>query len=181
MLSTVNEVFLSFSDDFPVEQMDKYKAIDLNTILSTALSVMDEKLASGIDFAYFPDSEVYWDKPKTLDIYIVGAQEAQALNRDARDKDYATNVLSYPTLLPADMLELLPEISLGELVLCDDVLMREALEQNKSFSDHYTHLIVHGILHLLGFDHEISDSDADEMEDYEIQILSRLGIANPYV
>ena len=107
--------------------------------------------------------------------------KGRAVNLAARGKDYATNVLSYPSELPTEMTTLLGEIELGELVLCHEVVLNEADEQNKSFESHLTHLIIHGLLHLLGFDHEISDADADQMEGFEIEILAQLGIDNPYL
>lgn len=116
-----------------------------------------------------------------MDIYITNTTEGRQLNLDARGKDYATNILSYPSELPSDVLDLMDDIPLGELIICHGVLVREANEQDKQFEDHLHHLLVHGILHLLGFDHEISDADADEMEGFEIEILQGLGISNPYL
>ena len=97
--------------------------------------------------------------------------QIRQLNRDHRGKDEPTNVLSFETGDP---------VLLGDIVLAFETVQREAVEQNKSFVDHTTHLIVHGALHLLGHDHEI-DTEADEMEDQERQILSGLGIADPYL
>jgi len=102
----------------------------------------------------------------------------KTLNADFRDKDSATNVLSWPTA------ELIPpalpsEPELGDIALSYDTCAREAHEADKSLNDHVTHLIVHGILHLLGYDH-MSDAEANAMEALEIKILGNLGIANPY-
>nr|WP_226997836.1 rRNA maturation RNase YbeY [Moraxella bovoculi] len=142
---------------------------------------MTDKLKSGLEFSYFDNVEDYWHKNKTLDIYLTDTTEGRQLNLDARGKDYATNILSYPSELPSDVLALMDDIPLGELIICHEVLVREADEQDKRFEDHLHHLLVHGILHLLGFDHEISDADADEMEGFEIEILQGLGISNPYL
>ncbi|UTO05242.1 rRNA maturation RNase YbeY [Moraxella sp. FZLJ2107] len=176
-----HEVFVSCNDILDGALIAQYDGFDFETVLATALSVMDDKLANGASFRYFDNAVDYWHKPKTLSIYITDAQEGRALNLDARGKDYATNVLSYPSELPSYLLDELPEIELGELIFCHDVVAKEADEQGKRFNDHLTHLTVHGILHLLGFDHEISDADADEMESFEIEILAKLGIGNPYL
>jgi probable rRNA maturation factor len=110
-----------------------------------------------------------------LSIRIVDEIEGRALNLDYRGRDYATNVLSFPVDLPQGIA--LPLI--GDIVLCAPVVTREAHEQGKARRDHYAHLTVHGVLHLLGFDHE-ADSGAMRMEALEVRILSGLGIGNPY-
>ena len=126
-------------------------------------------------------SDADWvDFAKSLDIYICGVDEGRALNLEARGKDYATNILSYPSHLPSSVAKLIGRIPLGELILCHEVLTQEACEQGKSTDAHLTHLIIHGILHLLGFDHELGQAEQDEMEGFEIAILTTLGIANPY-
>jgi probable rRNA maturation factor len=114
-------------------------------------------------------------KPAELAIRIVDADEGQALNRDYRGKDYATNVLSFPAELPPGLN--LPLI--GDLAICAPVVTREAAEQHKRPRDHWAHLTVHGTLHLLGHDH-IEDAEADAMEAMETRILAGLGIADPY-
>ena len=117
-----------------------------------------------------------------LAVRIVDAKEGRALNRHYRGKDHATNVLSFP----ADMAEgvKLPKgvrmPLLGDLVLCAPVIAKEAREQDKSPSVHYAHLTVHGVLHLLGWDHA-HDVDAECMENLEREILAGLGIEDPYV
>jgi probable rRNA maturation factor len=115
-------------------------------------------------------------KPAELSIRIVGAREGRALNRQYRGKDYATNVLSFPVDLPQGVAPPL----LGDLVICAPVVAREAREQGKVPRDHYAHLTVHGVLHLLGFDHQ-DERDAARMESLEKRILAGLGIADPYV
>ena len=110
---------------------------------------------------------------KNLEISVVFAdmEEIQDLNRRFRNVDKPTNVLSFPN----------DGIFLGDIVLCYDVIRKEALEQNKMFDSHMIHLVVHSILHLLGYDH-ISDEEAEEMEALEIKILDEVfGIANPYL
>jgi probable rRNA maturation factor len=114
-------------------------------------------------------------KPAELAIRIVDTDEARALNRDYRGKDYATNVLSFAVELP-------PRATLtliGDLAICAPVVLREAAEQGKPSRDHWAHLTIHGVLHLLGYDH-LNDRDAEAMETLETRILSGLGIADPY-
>ena len=114
-------------------------------------------------------------KATELAIRIVGLEEGQALNRDYRGKDYPTNVLSFPAELPPGVA--LPLI--GDLAICAPVVQREAAEQGKSARDHWAHLTVHGVLHLLGHDH-LEDAEAEAMEALETRILAGLGIADPY-
>ena len=116
-----------------------------------------------------------------MDIYITDEVEGRALNLEARGKDYATNILSYPSELPATIIELMPTLPLGELIICHEVMVREAAEQDKTVAQHISHLLVHGVLHLLGFDHELGQAEQDEMETFEIAILKNLALPNPYL
>jgi probable rRNA maturation factor len=115
-------------------------------------------------------------KAAELAIRIVGTDEGLALNRDYRGKAYATNVLSFPVELPPGVK--LPMI--GDLAICAPVVAREAAEQGKPVQHHWAHLTVHGVLHLLGHDHEV-DAEAEAMEALETRILAGLGIADPYL
>lgn len=108
-------------------------------------------------------------------VRIVDEAESQALNRDYRGQDRPTNVLSFPFEGP----EHLPCESLGDLVICAPVVEREAVEQGKPLQAHWAHMIIHGLLHLRGYDH-LEDAEAEEMEDLERQILADLGFADPY-
>ncbi|WP_395788901.1 rRNA maturation RNase YbeY [Aquimonas sp.] len=110
-----------------------------------------------------------------LSIRLVDSDEGQALNRDYRGRDYATNVLSFPAELPPGV----PLPILGDLVLCAPVIAREASEQGKTLKHHYAHMVVHGVLHLLGYDHA-QDAEAEAMEAIEREILASLGMPDPY-
>ena len=123
---------------------------------------------------------VGFDVDCEIGIACVDLAESQELNLQYREKDKPTNVLSFPSDIPEEMLSLLDAEPLGDLVICIPVVLQEATEQQKTPSDHFTHLLVHGILHLLGYDHETSETEAEEMEALEIEILKKLGIANPY-
>ena len=103
---------------------------------------------------------------------FVEPEEGQSLNHDYRGKEYATNVLSFPY-------EIEPVIA-GDLVICAAVVEREAAERGKTLEAHYAHLVVHGILHLQGYDHETGEDDALIMEGKERTILAQLGFADPY-
>ena len=137
--------------------------------------------------------------PWPLTIRIVGAAESRVLNRTWRGKDKPTNVLSFPfegsglgargpgqkrrgsasSLARAPSPEPFLD-ELGDLAICAPVVAREAREQGKDPQAHWAHMVVHGVLHLLGYDHE-NDRDADVMESREVKILAQFGYANPYV
>lgn len=108
-------------------------------------------------------------------IRIVDEKEARALNKHYRGKDYATNVLSFPAELPEGVT--LPV--LGDLVICAPVVAKEAVDQGKSLAAHYAHLTIHGVLHLLGLDHD-HDTEALVMEAIEREILADMGYPDPY-
>lgn len=110
-----------------------------------------------------------------VSLRIVDADEITELNRQYRGKDYPTNVLSFPADLPEELN--LP--LLGDIVICAAVVEREAVEQHKPSAAHWAHMVVHGTLHLLGYDH-IDDDEADIMEGREIAILQQLDFPNPY-
>lgn len=115
-----------------------------------------------------------------IGIACVDLDQSHQLNLEYRRKDKPTNVLSFPSEIPEEILPMLAARPLGDLVICIPVVLQEAAEQQKVPVEHFTHMLVHGTLHLLGYDHEISDEDADEMEALEIEILAKLGLNNPY-
>jgi len=112
------------------------------------------------------------DADAEITVRIVDAEEGRALNRDFRNKDYATNVLTFDYASEP--------LVLADLVLCAPVVAREAAELKKPLAEHYAHLLVHGTLHAQGWDHETREEDAQAMEAHEITILAGLGIGSPY-
>jgi len=112
-----------------------------------------------------------------VSVLFVSAEEGRKLNQEYRHKDYATNILSFPS----DDVDFMPYrfLLIGDLVICPEVVQREAREQNKSEAAHLAHLLVHGMLHLQGYDHE-DDQSAEAMEALEVRILAQAGFSNPY-
>ena len=111
-----------------------------------------------------------------LTLRFVNEEEGRQLNHDYRGKDYATNVLTFSYNESTDSDD---DIVRADIVLCSDVVLREAKDQHRSVEHHVAHLIVHGVLHAQGYDHE-SDDEALEMENFETEILAKLGIPDPY-
>ena len=146
--------------------------------LSLSVQFADERLSDAITRPYIRR----WVKaaqlaPAELTIRFVNEQEGQLLNHDYRGKDYATNVLTFSYNESTDDTD---DIVRADIVLCADVVLREAKEQHRSIEHHVAHLIVHGVLHAQGYDHE-SDEEAAEMENFETEILAKLGIPDPYL
>lgn len=115
------------------------------------------------------------DECQELTIRFVDEAESQRLNRDYRGKDKPTNVLSFPFESPPGVT--LP--LLGDLIICHAVVAQEASEQDKPLSHHYAHMVIHGTLHLMGYDH-IEEQEAEEMEQLECELLAMLNIPDPY-
>ncbi len=146
------------------------------------------QLSLSLQFGKFPDAALHraalprhsvtrWirhalQSDAEITVRIVDAEEGQTLNRDYRGKDYATNVLTFDYTQA-------PFVS-ADLVLCAPVVAREAREQGKTLQAHYAHLLIHATLHAQGWDHEMSEQDAQEMEALEILLLGALGYDNPY-
>ena len=160
-----------------------YSADRLLPIMAATLKYIDRRIENGLMLPYFTDIslETWQHKIKALDIYITDKTEGRELNLEARGKDYATNILSYPSDLPVAIIDLMPALPLGELIICHEVVVREAAEQDKTVAQHISHLLVHGMLHLLGFDHELGQAEQEEMEGFEIEILASLNLPNPYL
>jgi len=137
------------------------------------------------DLQKWSNAALQKDQTASLVIRVVNEEEGMELNQTYRDKNSATNVLSFPYEVPeyaVDIPELQDEYSqqhLGDLVVCEKVVIEEAKAQNKTAEQHWAHLVIHGVLHLQGYDH-INDDDAAKMEQLEIQILESLGFNNPY-
>jgi probable rRNA maturation factor len=147
-------------------------------VVHISYGVARKGLPSALSFRRWVDAALAGAKrrkPAELAIRIVGTREGRTLNRDYRGKDYATNVLSFPVELPPGVT--LPLI--GDLAICAPVVAREAAEQDKLANHHWAHMTVHGVLHLLGYDH-MEEAEAEAMEALETRILAKLGIADPY-
>lgn len=145
--------------------------IDLDNAVGSAVSVPDEAL-----FIAWATNTLAGERDNAeLCIRIVDEQESAELNAQYRQQDKPTNVLSFPSGLP-DSAEW---PMLGDLAICATVVAKEAAEQGKLLDAHWAHMTIHGVLHLLGFDH-IEDAEAEVMEAKEIALLAALGFANPY-
>jgi len=138
-----------------------------------ALGDLEAIAAKCLDAALEESDETPLDGAEVSFLFCDDAR-VHALNLQFRGKDRPTNVLSFPTPEPLESARVL-----GDIVLAYETIAREANEQQKSLADHSRHMIVHGFLHLLGFDHE-NEADAAEMEALEVRILGKLGVENPY-
>jgi len=145
--------------------------VEIQTIFKSNGQPDQEQIQRWVDAAldgFNQDTEIV--------VRIVDEQESAELNEQYRLKPGHTNILSFPVEVPEGI-----ELNLlGDLVVCAPVLEKEALEQHKALTDHWAHIIVHGVLHLLGYDH-IDDDEAELMENKEITILNKLNIKNPYI
>ena len=128
------------------------------------------------------DSAYFKDRPMALAISIVNQEQSRRLNREYRDRDAPTNVLSFPMNMPdlPKMPGLTEDVAiLGDIAICASVVEREAAEQAKALEAHWAHMVIHGVLHLQGYDHA-QDDEAGEMESLEKEILLKLGYPDPY-
>jgi probable rRNA maturation factor len=161
---------LSNSEQDPTElelQLDVQLAVEKENDLPT-----EDQLIQWATTALLKRTE--HEEPE-LTIRIVDEAESQELNHEYRGKDKPTNVLSFPFEAPAHV----PIPLLGDLIVCKQVVEREAIEQDKTLTAHWAHMIVHGCLHLLGYDH-IEDEEAEEMEGIERVVMAELGFEDPY-
>lgn len=148
-------------------------AVDIE--LSISDDVNKATLPSEQDFQLWAQASYPGNKDVVASLQIVSSNEMQELNRDYRSKDKPTNVLSFPMEVPDEV-----GINiLGDLALCGDVIALEANQQSKTVESHWAHMVVHGMLHLQGYDH-MDDGDAELMESKEIEIMKKLGFENPY-
>lgn len=145
--------------------------------LDVELSVCPPGTPSPAAFARWVGAALGNTRRAQLSLRVVGEAEGRELNRQYRDKDYATNVLTFALNEGEDAVPGLPLF--GDIVLTAPVVAREAEEQGKAVEAHYAHLTVHGVLHLQGFDHQ-TDGEAEAMESLETRILARLGYPDPY-
>ena len=171
--STTRNLDISFS----------LEAGDWETVVTDAEMLVEAAARAAFEAAERPD--ILGDAPAEMSLVLADDALVQTLNRDYRDKDQPTNVLSFALLDDLDDTDdvLAREqgmpILIGDVILAFETVQREVGEQGKSVGDHLTHLVIHGVLHLLGYDHQ-SDPDADRMERLETSILARMGIADPY-
>ena len=135
------------------------KLVDVGRLKDIAQRLMDD---SGVG-----ESELL--------VRLVSAIEIQVLNNEYRGKNQPTNVLSFPSEIPVEV----DEVILGDVVICVEVVREEAIVGDKDFTEHLSHMLIHGILHLLGYAHDDLDA-ANKMESIEIEFLEKLGIRNPY-
>ncbi|MEF1171674.1 MULTISPECIES: rRNA maturation RNase YbeY [Vibrio] len=137
----------------------------------------NEGLPTEQDFQTWLDKTIIpFQQDAELTIRIVDEEESHQLNHEYRGKDKPTNVLSFPFEVPPGI-----EMNLlGDLIICKQVVEREAQEQNKPLLAHWAHMVVHGSLHLLGYDH-IEDDEAEEMESLETEIMQEMGFEDPYL
>ncbi|MCL1113838.1 MULTISPECIES: rRNA maturation RNase YbeY [Shewanella] len=144
--------------------------------LDLQIAIQAPNLPSQAEFETWVRTAIGQTMPEVeLTIRVVDVAESQQLNKTYRGKDKPTNVLSFPFEAP-------PEVELpllGDLVICASVVEQEAIEQNKPLNAHWAHMVIHGCLHLLGYDH-IIDEEADEMESLETQLVEGLGFSDPY-
>jgi probable rRNA maturation factor len=172
-VSTTGNLDISFS----------LEAGDWETAVADVEQLVETAARAAFEAAERP--EILDNAPAEMSLVLADDALVQTLNRDYRDKDKPTNVLSFALLDGSDdsddalaREEGMP-ILIGDVILAFETVRREAREQGKSIENHLTHLVIHGVLHLLGYDHQ-SDPDADRMERLETSILARMGVADPY-
>ena len=144
--------------------------------VSENLDTEDEDIPDKASVQHWAEQACQCEDPVVTSVQVVSNDEMRELNKTWRGKDRPTNVLSFPMQSPEEVdLKIL-----GDLALCASVIKAEARQQHKPLQAHWAHMVVHGMLHLQGYDH-INEQEADEMEALEIRILDRLGFDNPYL
>ena len=173
-------VDITISEDLVSTQLD-----------SDAASSVDDDVPEPDTLKRWAEAAYLGDVPAVASMLITTSEEIQQLNKQYRNKDKATNVLSFPMELPEGLPGELPEelvhemfeqddVSLlGDIALCAPVIKHEAVQQSKTEEEHWAHMVVHGMLHLQGYDH-VEEAEAEVMERLEVEILHRLGFADPY-
>jgi probable rRNA maturation factor len=150
--------------------------VTIETSVSKSLEVEEEDIPDTSSIQRWAEKACLCDDEVITSVQIVSADEMRELNNTWRSSNKPTNVLSFPMQSPEDV-----DIKiLGDLVLCAEVINTEARQQHKPAQAHWAHMLVHGMLHLQGYDH-MEDGEADEMEALEIRILNELGFKNPYL
>lgn len=146
--------------------------IDIQHASSLAPPIDDATLISWVNLTL-----THENKMAELTLRFVNSEEIRLLNHRYRQQDKATNVLSFPSELPEDIA--LEANFLGDILICPDVLLEESIRFSKPLTAHWAHIVIHGVLHLLGYDH-IDEDDANKMQSLEILLLAQLNIDNPY-
>ncbi|STX28781.1 metal-dependent hydrolase [Legionella beliardensis] len=146
--------------------------IDIQVACEKPLPIADEDVRKWVNLTLKEHSEV-----AELTLRFVDTHEIAELNKTYRKKDKPTNVLAFPSNLPDEIKIEYP--LLGDIIICPNVLEKESQEQAIALDAHWAHIVIHGVLHLLGYDH-IKEKDAQKMQTMEIKLLAKLGFANPY-
>ena len=139
--------------------------------------VIEQAIHAAVENSAHADS--LQNQEAEVSVVLCNDEFIRQLNRDYRGKDKATNVLSFPQTDFCDKSALISPVPFGDIILAYETIAREAEEQNKLLENHFAHLVVHGTLHLLGYDHE-QPEEAETMESIEISVLEQMGIENPY-
>ncbi len=153
--------------------------LTVDVSISEELSLADEDVPEPSILQAWAAASYVKKSPAVVSILVASAKEIQQLNKQYRNKDKATNVLSFPMNLSMASPDELKINLLGDIALCAAVIKKEAALQDKSEHEHWAHMVVHGMLHLQGYDH-VKDDAAETMEKLETSILNQLGFDNPY-
>lgn len=150
-------------------------SVNIDITIAEAIESGDDEVPESSLITSWAQAAYQGSVEAVASVLVTGSEQTRRLNKEYRDQDKATNVLSFPMQSPEELDVQL----LGDIVLCAPVINQESLQQHKSDKAHWAHMLVHGMLHLQGYDH-IADGDAEVMEQQEIKILRQLGFDNPY-